>query len=302
MIAIDFQGGSHGNYLEFVCNKILGLTRGTPFNQYGASHSKQYKTVKVFSAYHYSFYSKNIEAKKIISIQISADDLLPLQQVSLLRAGDLQIDNDQLHLDTYNKFNNVHYRWILDQLARCFFHNQVKQSYDAVKDPSWPDINDKSDFERLPQWIQTECKEVHNLELLDLNESNPDCPRSILREFFMIGFLNPNEHGFIQQQKSMRYSADQDVYIFPYVSFYNLDAFLKEIDQVAQWAEISYNCQQDITDLHKEFLDRQPFKNSKAKCDSIVKEIQNNKFDSNKKLDLLEEAYINARLGLEYFR
>ena len=88
MIHIDFQGGAHGNYLEFVCNKIAGVTVNTPFNSLGASHSKQYTGIKIFHADHYSFLHKPFVFNKIISIQIDTDDLLLLQQISLLREGD----------------------------------------------------------------------------------------------------------------------------------------------------------------------------------------------------------------------
>jgi len=43
MIYIDFQGGAHGNFLEYVCNKFLANvpTDGNPFNSLGASHDKK---------------------------------------------------------------------------------------------------------------------------------------------------------------------------------------------------------------------------------------------------------------------
>ena len=94
MIHIDFQGGAHGNYLEFVCNKIAGVATGMPFNSIGASHNKVYTGKKIFYADHYTWWPKPIVFDKIISIQIGKDDLLPLQQVSLLRAGDFGYDNN----------------------------------------------------------------------------------------------------------------------------------------------------------------------------------------------------------------
>ena len=81
MIHIDFQGGAHGNYLEFVCNKIVGATVGSPFNSLGASHAKHYTGKKMFYADHYSFWPKPFKFDKIISIQIDTDDLLQLQQI-----------------------------------------------------------------------------------------------------------------------------------------------------------------------------------------------------------------------------
>ena len=76
MIHIDYQGGAHGNYLEFVCNKMANLTVGTPFNSLGASHAKQYTGKKLFYADHYSTTFIPFEFKKIISIQIEVEELL----------------------------------------------------------------------------------------------------------------------------------------------------------------------------------------------------------------------------------
>ena len=98
MIYIDFQGGAHGNYLEFVCNKILAKikTNGpTPFNTLGSSHSKKYLEPQVFQMGHYSFESTPIpNNSKVIAVTVTIDDLLLLQSISLLRAGDRIIDPD----------------------------------------------------------------------------------------------------------------------------------------------------------------------------------------------------------------
>jgi hypothetical protein len=50
MIYIDFVGGAHGNYLEFICNKFLAGVdcNELPFNALGASHDKGYKGEKQF--------------------------------------------------------------------------------------------------------------------------------------------------------------------------------------------------------------------------------------------------------------
>jgi len=169
MIQIDFQGGAHGNYLEFVLNSMCGVTEDQlPFNTAGASHSKQYIDKKVFYADHYSYLGKEL-ANKVVSIQIDATDLLPLSQISLLRAGDYGYDNNELETNTYNKLNNPNYKWALDKLINGFFRHQVQTSYNNVRDPEWPDVNSLQEFEQLPEHIRKECKDVHKLELLELS-------------------------------------------------------------------------------------------------------------------------------------
>ena len=224
MIHIDFQGGAHGNYLEFVCNKIAGVVEpgALPFNSLGASHNKPYQSPQVFTAWHYSYTLHSEYPKlfhKIVSIHIKPNDLLALTQVSLLRAGNHGYDNDQLEVDTFNKLNNKTYRWVLEQLIDGFFTDQIRRSYDAVKDPSWPEVNNLDDFNQLPEHIRTECIQQHGLVLLELSEDKPDCPRSVLREFFKIGFQTPEQQGFLQQQNKAIYSSEDDVYVFPFKCF-----------------------------------------------------------------------------------
>lgn len=295
MIAIDFQGGAHGNFLEFVCNKIAGVdVNQSPFNQHGASHNKQYRSAQIFFAGHYSFYQQALKGNKVVAVKIHQDDLLPLSQISLLRAGDYGFDNNELHIDTYTKLNNKDYRWVLDIIIDSFFVNQIKISYNNVKDTSWPDIETLQDFENLPTHIKQECLEVHNLTLLELNEDHPHCPKHVLREFFEIGFLYPEQHGLWKRQQQMLYATNMDVFDFPFHSFYCTDLFIEQTKKIAHWANIVYNDWQSVVSLHHEFLERQPYKHSKLKCDDIVQQIINGKTVPT--VNLIEESYINAML------
>ena len=294
MIHIDFQGGAHGNYLEFICNTIHGVTEGLPFNSAGASHAKKYTGRKLFDGNHYSYLGMPI-GKKVVSIQINQDDLLPLCQVSLLRANDYGYDNNYLEVDTYNKLNTQDYRWVLDLIIDGFFKDQIQQSYNNVKDPAWPDIQSIEDYNALPAHIRQECEQVHKLELRELSADHPDCPRSILREFFQIGFEYPEQQGFIHRQNTMLNYGDREVYVFPFSCFYNIDQFMEHVKSLADWSGMQYNQHDRIVEMHQEFLKRQPYVHSKTRCDAIVQDIIHNR-KTDQARDLLEEAYINAQL------
>lgn len=302
MVYIDFQGGAHGNYLEFVCNKfIAGVEVNTmPFDKDGASHNKVYTTDQKFTAWHYfNFLGERTTptSGKIISIQITSDDLLPLSSISLLRSSNHNCDNDNLEIDTYHKLSTVHYKWVLDNILSSFFTNQVKESYDAVKDPSWPAVQTYQDFQNLPKWIQDECLTVHNLQLLELSETNPNCPRHVLREFFKIGFKNPQQFQFMHvQQTQMWYYDDNDVYIFPYAAFYDTNLFVNEIKKVAVWCNENVVDLPGLLDLHAQFLRRQPYKDSKLFVDNILARLYNSESFELPKVNLLQESYINAKL------
>lgn len=305
MIYIDFQGGAHGNYLEFMCNKFLAnvKTDGDPFNSLGASHSKKYLSKKMFSAWHYFEYRGKktiIENSKIISIQIVPDDLLTLASISLLRAGDYNIDNNQLEINTYNKWNNDDYKFVLENLLNSFFQTQIQESYNAVKDDSWPPVSNFDDFKNLPQWIQDECINVHNLQLLELTAESPDCPRHILREFFKLSFKYPEQAGFITQQQKMTYDNSNNVWIFPYACFYDINLLRQELTKVARWAGYNFLFNETFCELHNNFLQRQPYKDSKKFCDQLLTKIFNNTLFELPNLDLLQESYLTAHIELQY--
>lgn len=296
MICIDFQGGTHGNFLEFVCNVAADvLVEGMPFNNLGAAHNKKYISDKIFFADHYSTSEIALTSDCIISIRIEPNDLLPLTQISLLRAGDHEFDNNKLEINTYNKLNNKHHRWVLDNIIESFFTNQIKNSYDNVKDPSWPDVNTVSEFQSLPGEIRDECINVHQLKLFELNEEYPDCHRDILREFFQIGFEYPLNHGFMTQQKRLLYGNNTKVYNFPFSAFYTPE-FLDQIEEIALWAGFRYTKKNQVKELHEEFLLRQPYKDSKIICDNYVKQLIDRPDILPPEVNLIEESYINAML------
>jgi hypothetical protein len=299
MIYIDFQGGQHGNFLEFACNKFLAGIKsdGLPFNSYGASHSKNYLDEKMFKAWHFFQEEVQLTNSKIISIRINDDDLLPLSSISLLRAGDFNLDNNGLEIDTYNKLNTPQYRWVLDNIIEKFSANQIHDSYQAVKDPSWPNVDNLKDFSNLPEWIKTECLEQHNLHLLEISSENPDCPRWVLREFFKLGFKEPSRSGFITEQQRMTYDTSNNVFYFPFGCFYDLEWFKKELFAIAMWANLDY---QDPTELHTEFMQRQPYANDKTTCDNLLKRIYNNESFALPELDLMKESYLTAQLEMYY--
>lgn len=301
MIYIDFQGGSHGNYLDFVCNKFLAKIpcNELPFNSLGASHSKSYLADKEFTCGHY-FADPAKKAKlhnnKIISIQITPDDLLPLSAISLLRAGDHNIDNDRLEINTYHKLNNSNYRWVLDNIIKNFFQTQVRDSYNFVKDTTWPPVNTIDDFEKLDDWIKHECLTQHKLKLLQFDADHPDCPRHVLREFFKLSFYYPDRSGFMTLQKNMVYDISNDVFVFPFGCFYDTKLFVDQIRLVSLWSGYDLQDFAPLEHLHEDFLQRQPYKDSKKICDHLIQRICESQVFTLPKLDLMQESYLSAKL------
>lgn len=298
-IGIDFVPGSHGNYLEFVLNKLLlgDAIQSTPFNQAGASHMKtsDYYKKRVVECAHW--YSKGpVPSQFVISIQFKVDDLLPLVSISLDRAGDVGIKDNELHKDTFNKLNIKNYNSTLHEILKNY--NQISE-YNDIKADSWPDITTVEDFYKLPSWIIEECKTVYGFEPKIIDSTHPDIDRSILREFFKFGFKFPEEHGLSLHQRQMKYKENQKVYYFPYIDFYNLEKFKNRIEEIKDFFNLTFN-DYDVTELHTEFLKRQPYKDIKIVSDLIINNVINGGDTEELNLTLFQESYINAQLELKY--
>jgi hypothetical protein len=137
IIPIDFVAGAHGHFLEITLNKFFGVTDiADSFTSNGTSHqvTDNYLKNRLFCADHwFELYPKRIQTvPKLISIQFTQDDLLLLSSVSLLRAGDFNIDNDILEENTYNKLNTVFYRDTLDLILKSYPFLNVTETNSSI--------------------------------------------------------------------------------------------------------------------------------------------------------------------------
>lgn len=136
-IPIDFVAGSHGHFLEIILNTFFGITtKFNPFTPLGTSHmtNDNYLKNKVFQADHwFELYPDQIKnIPKLISICFEHDDLLLLSSVSLLRAGDFNLANNELEDDTYNKLNNRFYKNTLDHILKSYPFLAVNEIHSSI--------------------------------------------------------------------------------------------------------------------------------------------------------------------------
>lgn len=134
-IPIDFVAGSHGHFLETTLNKYFNIANviGGTFTSTGTSHrlSSDYINQRLFHADHWSerYKSELDNVSQLISIRFEQDDLLLLSSVSLLRAADLNINNDELEINTVDKLNNLFYQDTLELIYRSYsFLNRNENS------------------------------------------------------------------------------------------------------------------------------------------------------------------------------
>ena len=262
MISIDFVPGSHGHFLEYVCNKyIMGqVVDFDPFNSIGASHAKfnneNYNKNKHFRALHYSI--ENIDrSDTVLRITIDHDDLLVLTAGTFLRAGDSNINLNSLENNTYHTLSDsTYFSWLVESLNN-----------------SYPE--------------------------LDLSATNPNCPRHILREFFKFGFAHPEQNGLILEYGKLSYPSDVKCFDFSYKSFYNKQLFYKSLNKIADW--VGKSCSLDINStIWDKFYSKQIFRNYKQQCDEIITYVRNKESLAIPNLDLLQESYINGVLEKQY--
>jgi hypothetical protein len=260
MISIDFVAGTHGNFLEYVCNvHIFDLDVDyLPFNFLGASHlkTKKYLNNRFFVADHYSELQIPLN-KKIITIKFDPDDLLSLTSNAFLKAGDSNIHNNELEVDTYNKlYNSKYFAHLIEQINSAYPKNKI-------------------------------------------SKDKPDCPRHILREFFKFGFADPSLNGFTKKLEQLVYNHSYDTIDFHYKNFYNKDLFLEGITKISHWAGFQIKIK-GLENLWQEFFKRQIFKDDKTQCDKIIGCIKNSIEHPITNLTMLQESYINGILEKEF--
>lgn len=255
-IPIDFVAGSHGNYLETVCNTGFGITKKeSNFTKSGGSHNKsaEYQKNKLFDARHwYELYSQELLTYPVVvSIQFKQEDLLLLSSISFLRAGEANIDNNYLETNTVTKLSNPYYSDVLDS---------IKQAYPLV------------DF------------------------SKDHIPRNVLREYFKFGFRDPDTNGYWRKQQQMVYQPGHTVVNFGFASFYNVDQFVSDLKSMALALKFNFDFTDEFYQTHEKFLSMNPYIGHKQQCDAIVAAIKDRAHIDIPPLSLFQESYINACL------
>ena len=126
MIPLDFVAGTHGHFLEYVFNRALGYTDAEfdPFTGLGTSHRRpaSYLQRRAIVCDHWFEHDPEVitRADRVIRIVFAQEDLLLVSSLSLLRAADLNIDNDVLHEDTVVKLQNPYYAQVLEQIYQAY--------------------------------------------------------------------------------------------------------------------------------------------------------------------------------------
>ena len=300
MIPIIFYAGTHGNFTEFVLNKILHgdqIYRTNPLGVLGTSHAQlddaNYLSHKTFVCYHPEHFDF-ILSQPFIKINFDSSEDLFVIQLSLKRGADHGIDLDHLEHMTYQKlFEKYGYYGkgfpgpnnIIDDINK--FTDLTP--YYNIKDDAWPRINSVEDFYNLPTHILEECANVFGYKPICISESRPDAPRWVLRSIFKSWFYDQST---LPSTKMSLIEEHGTCYNLQLRNLYDVDKFKQEIISIGKFFNLDMNLDNFSHQVHQRFVDMIPYKESKHKCQRIINSIHSHE-NYQISLNVLEEGYVN---------
>ena len=271
LIEIDFQGGTHGNFLDYVLNDCLSeQTIPMPFTDIGTSHacSLNYKRYHQFvQSNHFNLESNPFTLDNIIVIEVDENvNLLSLQSMTFYRAGDKKLTEDELINNTYNALTKID--------EGCSSFNYISL-------------------------LKNLCRSYN----LELSETTPRCPRHILREFFKFQFKDPTVSEFVGPRiewiKNLK-NTGKKIYVFPMSSFYDYEKFNNEISKIEEFFDLNF-IKRQYKHAHEKFMQGLTyFLNLNVLPDKIISAVQEKTELEFGNLTFLQESYINGNLERIY--
>jgi hypothetical protein len=309
MIPIIFYAGTHGNYVEFVLNKAIHgdkIHMINPLGNLGTSHAQRtnanyllHKAFKAQWAKHNFF--EQLKGQQFIKIDFDSSEDIFVWQLCLKRGEDYNIDPDTLEHMTYQKlfgkygpYGKNHHG--PDKIIKDINSFTDLTPYYNIKDQFWPAISSVDDFYNLPKHIVDECVNVFGYQPIQITADRPDAPRWVLRSIFKSWFYDqpsrPSSQIIVPNQCTT-------VYNLPLRNLYDIDCFKREIINIGEFLNIKINLDNFSTQVHEQFIDMVPYKESKFNCERIINSIANHKHFQIK-LNVVEEGYINYCIEQKY--
>jgi hypothetical protein len=308
MIPIIFYAGTHGNFVEFVLNKIMRgdkIHRINPLGGLGTSHSQRdddnYLSNRLFECRPTEYFDHQIVDQPFIKIDFDSSEDIFVIQLNLKRGEDYNIDPDNLEQDTYQKlFGKYGYHGkdshgpdkIIDDINK--FTDLTP--YYNIKDESWPAINSVDDFYNLPTHILDECINVFGYKPIQITESRPHAPRWVLRSIFKSWFYNQSSRPSTKLSSIVESASG---YKLQLKNLYDINIFKQEIINIGKFFNIEMNLDDFSDQVHQQFIDMIPYQRSKFNCERIINSI-NNQEHFQITLNVVEEGYVDYCLEQKF--
>lgn len=140
--------------------------------------------------------------------------------------------------------------------------------------------------------LKTGCKYAGDIAtIIQEHGIQQDYPRSALRNYFYSKFTIP-EHG-VDLYNCFDLDIPNNNFKFDFFSFFNINTFYKELNNIAYWLNVNFYPTTDLYKLHCEFLENNQGWHSYLKCQDVLNSIFSGRsleFSCN----ILEEAWINC--------
>lgn len=134
-------------------------------------------------------------------------------------------------------------------------------------------------------------KSIAKLYGININEDTK-VPRYIVRDFIKLGFSDPNNHGYMAENKKIVDIDFKNAYWLPVRSLWNHEKFLDEMQKLNSKFNLQLDLGAEAKQVHTDFLNNIPQLKTIDRCDNIIQAVKNNTVMEIKGLDLVEEAYI----------
>jgi hypothetical protein len=273
-VFVNYQPGSHGNFLEFICNLAVNsypnIINDFPFDTDGAAHGKSafYRDSRIFKrGQFYNVipgqpgikYTGYRSLAKTIEVVMGTADMLPFWSIRFLR------------------------------VRACPFNATVEDEWNPGFRPD--ELPDNTYYKLYNHDFNIFLKTI-NSHFITVDIDNPDCPRHILRDWLQRELLSP----LACQEQYLQSQSHEGEYIpFHFSNFYDTNKFIENLHECFESLQLPVMNVPRILEVHNEFMSRQPFADTINECNNILDAVHANTH-RDIKLDLLQESYLNLKL------
>lgn len=281
----------------------------SPFGLLGTSHIKRnnheyntnynYFTCCSFGTNEFSQLADS--ALPMIKIDFESDDDITVYQLNLKRGEDYNIDPDTITQDTYFKLlgkvgPNLAGGTSPEKLIDSINQYSDISPYYNIKDPLWPNIQSVKDYYNLPLEIRNECTNVFGFHPVYLSAETPHAPKWVMRSIFKSWFENISNRPSTIVSKVM---PTKQLYNIPLLDLYDATKFKQHLIDIGEYFNLEFNLENFSNNLHQEFVNKVPYRDSKNKCQQIVNAVET-QTEHLINLNVVEEGYVNFLLEKKY--
>ena len=262
-IIIDFPAGAYGNFLSGICNAMAGdpVLQSTIFRASGSSHNvKGNQQEKKFVAFHW------YHMTRLANVNYKSH---PNKVAITLKDSDFFI-------------------WIVGLLKRLNdasldLNELDKNTFNKFNNDSYSSVNDDLKNNFLPKDTI-------------FNEHFPDCPRSVLRDYFRVCLSSKSFHNIFEVQNTIL--KDNNAFVFDFCNFHNGN-LIDKLTELFDYFNVEIKNIDVAKQMYSEFLTKQPAFSMQVACDNILHNIRYREVKE-LNLNILEESYIAYNLEKEY--